>query len=46
MIPENQLLEMASEVGDTETISVNLVERINRIGITNGGNGNGNEVKI
>ena len=38
MIPENQLIEMASEIGDIETVTVNLVEKINTIGITNGGN--------
>lgn len=38
MIPESQLTEMASEIGDIEIITVNLVEKINTIGITNGGN--------
>jgi len=38
MIPENQMIEMASEIRDIETITVNLVEKINTIGITNGGN--------
>jgi len=38
MIPENQLIEMVSEIRDIETITVNLVEKINTIGITNGGN--------
>lgn len=38
MIPENQMIEMASEIGDIETITINLVEKINTIGITNGGN--------
>ena len=38
MIPENQLIEMVSEKGDVETVTVNLVEKINTIGITEGGN--------
>lgn len=38
MIPENQLIEMASEIGDVETITVNLIDKINTIGIGNGGN--------
>lgn len=38
MIPENQLIELACEIGDIETITVNLIEKINTIGITNGGN--------
>jgi serine/threonine protein phosphatase PrpC len=38
MIPENQLIEMVSEKGDVETVTVNLVEKINTIGITKGGN--------
>lgn len=38
MIPENQLIEMASKIGDIETITVNLVEKINTIGIAKGGN--------
>lgn len=38
MIPENQLIEMASGIEDIENITVNLIEKINTIGITNGGN--------
>jgi len=38
MIPENQLIEMVSEIGDIETITVNLVEKINTIGMKKGGN--------
>ncbi len=38
MIPENQLIEIVSEKGDIETITVNLVDKINTIGITSGGN--------
>lgn len=38
MIPENQLIEIVSENGDIETITVNLVDKINTIGITRGGN--------
>jgi serine/threonine protein phosphatase PrpC len=38
MIPENQLIELASGIGDIETIIVNLIEKINTIGITNGRN--------
>jgi serine/threonine protein phosphatase PrpC len=38
MIPENQLIEMISEKGDVETVTVNLVEKINKIGIAKGEN--------
>ena len=38
IIPENQLIEMISEEGDVESVVTNLVEKINTIGITNGGN--------
>jgi serine/threonine protein phosphatase PrpC len=38
MIPESQLIEMIYEEGDVESVVVNLVEKINTIGIANGGN--------
>jgi serine/threonine protein phosphatase PrpC len=38
MIPENQLIEMISEEGDVESIIINLINRINTIGIAHGGN--------
>ncbi|HEY5509259.1 MAG TPA: protein phosphatase 2C domain-containing protein, partial [Paludibacter sp.] len=38
MIPENQLIELISEEGDVESVVANLIEKINTIGIANGGN--------
>lgn len=38
MIPENQLIEMISEEGAVESIITNLIDRINTIGIAQGGN--------
>ena len=38
MIPENQLIEMIFEEGDIASVVANLIEKINTIGITNGGN--------
>jgi serine/threonine protein phosphatase PrpC len=38
MIPENQLIEMISDKNVVETVTVNLVEKINTIGMTKGGN--------
>ena len=38
MIPENQLIELISEEGDVESVVANLIEKINSIGIANGGN--------
>ncbi|MFA5044403.1 MAG: protein phosphatase 2C domain-containing protein [Paludibacter sp.] len=38
MIPESQLIEMISEEGNVESIITNLIEKINTIGIANGGN--------
>lgn len=38
MIPENQLIKMVSEKGDVETVTVNLVDKINKLGIAKGGN--------
>ena len=38
MIPESQLIEMISEEGDVESVVANLIEKINTIGIANGGN--------
>ena len=38
MVPENQLIEMISEKGNVESVVAYLVEKINTIGIANGGN--------